>query len=291
MPKVRLSRSAIDKLPYPGKQTIYWDTRLTGFGVRVNEHSRAWLVRVRVRGAEHQENLGRCDRVDIDIAYNQAKQIIEDAEQGYSPTDRRNEAAAIKQAAEAADTADQLRNISLQEILTRYVAHRKALKTSSANLYLEELTRYCPDWLPLPIRTITGDMIVERHARIGARGAPSRAESVCKIIRALCNFTIDMYEDEVIAKNPVKKLSRLDAWYNPGRRSTYLAPEDIKPWFNALLMVPRSIPRDVLLILFFTGARSGEVSGLTWDDVDLVEGTVLFRETKSGTPLTATWKK
>ena len=35
MPRIKLSKSAIDALPTPEAETVYWDTASPGFGVKV----------------------------------------------------------------------------------------------------------------------------------------------------------------------------------------------------------------------------------------------------------------
>lgn len=35
MPRIRLTKSAIDALPTPSSDLVYWDTGLPGFGVKV----------------------------------------------------------------------------------------------------------------------------------------------------------------------------------------------------------------------------------------------------------------
>jgi hypothetical protein len=35
MPRLKLTKSAIDALPIPGKDTVYWDSAAPGFGVKV----------------------------------------------------------------------------------------------------------------------------------------------------------------------------------------------------------------------------------------------------------------
>jgi len=50
MPKARITRTSVDKLEaIPGKQIAYFDTRITGFGVKVNQNSRTYFVQCRVK--------------------------------------------------------------------------------------------------------------------------------------------------------------------------------------------------------------------------------------------------
>ena len=52
MPRLKLTKSAIDALQIPGKDTVYWDSAAPGFGVKVTPKGRkVFIVLYRVAGA------------------------------------------------------------------------------------------------------------------------------------------------------------------------------------------------------------------------------------------------
>src|ERR1700751_2860968 len=52
MPRIRLTKSAIDALPTPSSDVIYWDAALPGFGVKVTPKGRkVFVVLYRTGGA------------------------------------------------------------------------------------------------------------------------------------------------------------------------------------------------------------------------------------------------
>src|SRR5690242_20099330 len=52
MPRIRLTKSAIDALPRPPKETVYWDAGSPGFGVKVTPTGRkVFIVLYRTAGA------------------------------------------------------------------------------------------------------------------------------------------------------------------------------------------------------------------------------------------------
>src|SRR5262249_12600985 len=52
MPRIKLTKGAIDALPKPPKDTVYWDTGSPGFGVKVTPKGRkVFIVLFRVAGA------------------------------------------------------------------------------------------------------------------------------------------------------------------------------------------------------------------------------------------------
>jgi Arm DNA-binding domain len=50
MPRAKLTKSAIDALPMPPKDTVYWDNGCPGFGVKVTPKGRKVFI-VLYRGA------------------------------------------------------------------------------------------------------------------------------------------------------------------------------------------------------------------------------------------------
>ena len=263
MPKARITRTSVERLPKSDSQVIYWDTKLIGFGVRCNPDSRSWVVSYRIDSQEHRKTLGRCDRVDIDVAYTQAEAIIRDAAQNISPAGR------IKLNAPAPVSAP----VTLQMIYAEYLVARRHMKASTAAKYQEHIDRYLSDWLPLRMADITPDMIVAKHAEICTH-APVVADNVIGLVRALMNFAIDMHDGSIIARNPVAKLNKLDGWTNPRPRTSHLADSEIGPWVNACLKLAKDTTRDALLLLLHTGARRDEVLTLRWDNVDLPGETI-----------------
>ena len=53
MPRIKLTKSAIDTLPTPESDTVYWDTASPGFGVKVTPKGRkVFIVLYRLKAAE-----------------------------------------------------------------------------------------------------------------------------------------------------------------------------------------------------------------------------------------------
>jgi hypothetical protein len=44
MPRTKLTKSAIDAFPIPQSDTVYWDTALPGFGVKVTPKGRKVFI-------------------------------------------------------------------------------------------------------------------------------------------------------------------------------------------------------------------------------------------------------
>lgn len=284
MPKLRLTKTAIEKIEDEG---LYWDTRLPGFGVRVRGMSKSYFVQCRVKDPRKpggwrqlRRNLGKVEVIGLDDAQESARKIMEDAGAGITPDDRRIEKVQAEEARQRAERAEKEKDVTLKEVYTSYCSHRKTLKPGSQAEYLTTLQYHVPDWLEMPIRDITPQMVLTRHAEIGKK-SPARANNTMRIIRALCNYAIEAYED-VIIRNPTKKLSTLKAWYKIERKREFVRPSDLRKFWKAVWSLTHETPRDILLTLLFTGARAEEIESLKWKDVHFRGGFCSIRTTKSG---------
>jgi integrase len=280
MPVVRLTKTSVAALKYQEKTEEYFDTRIAGFGVRVNRNSKTYFVQTKVRKdgswAKMKETIGKVGILHFDDAEAEAERILRDAAAGITPADRRREEELRKQ-------AEDERDVTLRTIFERYrIAKEKKLKSSTADLYLTIMERYCPDWLDRPIRSITDTEVISLHATVGKR-SQAQADSLMRILRALFNHTINRYDD-IMVLNPVRKLGALDMWYRVERRSSSISDTELPTWFAAVMDLDE-MSRNYLLLLLFTGARPQEAASLKWTHLDFSHDTGVFRETKSGRPL------
>ena len=291
MPRLKLTKSSVERLkaPHPsGKlEVLYWDVELKGFGVRVSgkSTSKSYLVQRDIEGTKRcrRITIGPTNLVTIDEAREQAWSLLRDMRNGIDPKDkRRNEAAQRKAKEESAAT--------LREVLEDYLRVRKSLRPKTAHDYRKLLERYVDDWLDRPLRSITPDMIIDRHEAI-QRGIAERAmskistggstaNSVMRVVRLLWNHASERVAG--LPDNPVKRLRR--AWYPEHRRETVIRTSDLPGFYKAVTELPNPIHRDYLLLLLFTGLRRNEAAALRWDEVDFDERLIRLPKdrTKSG---------
>lgn len=295
--------TGIDNLPFEESgQKCYYDTTRKGFGLLVSTKTKTFLVQCRVKGRvapsgralEIKKTIGRFGKSDVDgfttldTALAKYNQIIADAVQGITPSERE------QMSIDAADAArkeqgriareNEAKDLTLTQLLNEYLVVKKNIKDSTADLYRNSFKWYFPEWLGIPARNITGDMVLKQHAEIGKR-SKAMANSTMKALRAVFNYAIDAHE-EIFLKNPVRKLSSLKAWYHIDRRENFIQAEDLEVWFSSVLKMESQTTRMLMLFLLFTGARKGEAVSLRWDNFNFKNDSVNIRVTKNGKPLT-----
>ena len=299
------TQTSIDDLPFEESgQKCYYDITRKGFGLLVSAKTKAFLVQCRVKGRtapsgrplEIRKTVGRFGKKDadgcitLDTALIEYNKILADATQGITPDEREQitrDAAEVDRKEQARlILAEASKDLTLSQLLEEYLLVRKTIKTSTADLYRNSFRWYFPkEWLhTIPARNITGDMVLKQHAEIGKR-SPAMANSTMKALRAVYNYALDAH-DEVFQKNPVRKLSSLQAWYSIDRRENFIQAEDLKAWFDSVQAMENLTTKMLMLFLLFTGARKGEAVNLKWCNFNFKNDSVTIRETKSGKPLT-----
>src|SRR4051812_29255621 len=95
MPRVRLTKSAIDSLPVGQIETVYWDVGLPGFGVKVTpKGKKVFLVLYRIAGAGsrlRKYTIGPYGRVTLAMAKAQAQKIFAARLDGRDPAGEKRE--------------------------------------------------------------------------------------------------------------------------------------------------------------------------------------------------------
>ncbi len=92
-------------------------------------------------------------------------------------------------------------------------------------------------------------------------------------------FTIALKEWGWIEFNPVKNVSKLK---EPRGRVRYLTADEKVRLLKACTESASPYLSLIVRIALSTGMRKGEILGLTWQDVDLITGRLLIRESKNG---------
>jgi integrase len=104
--------------------------------------------------------------------------------------------------------------------------------------------------------------------------SPARVKKSRSILYTMFN---DAIKDEIIEKNPLLVVK------SPKIPRTIIKPFTLKE-IQKILSVSTGWVQNFLALAFFTGARSGEIIGLKWEDIDLAKKQIYIqRSIKMGT--------
>lgn len=271
---IKLTKSVVDRLPLvSGRQVLYWDSELPGFGLCVGATSKSYLVQ-RTQGGRGPSRrtvkitIGKHGVFTAEEARREARDLLNRLAHGENPRGEERVQVALR--------------LTLRHAWM-HCASARGLAAKTRKEYRRALERDLVTWIDRPLSSITGAEVVERYTDLKAWLGPSSAARTMRVFRAVYNFALQLHDH--LPANPADRLKKLRLWYRDPRRRTYVRPDQLPVWYAAVMKLPNDSARDYLRLLLFTGMRRSEALGLRWDDIDLTSRTLAVPETKNGDPL------
>jgi integrase len=215
--------------------------------------SKSWIVRVQKHGRRRDIGVGSASKVPLSKARERARQIREWVEDGLDPVFEKRKAAGIPTFKEASKKVVEL--------------HRKTWRNEKHEAqWLRTLEMFAwPTLGDIRVSEITGPMVRNVLAEIWL-AKPETARRVRQRIGAVLDwaYASGYRESEAPMRSISKGLPR-----QPKKDTHFAAmPYADLPAFMKRLQERESFSRLALQFAVLTAARSGEVRGLTWDEVD-----------------------
>src|SRR6516162_8473253 len=269
MPRIRLTKSAIDALPTPKSDVVYWDAGCPGFGVKVTPKGRkVFIVLYRTGGAGsrlRKYTIGPYGRVTLHQARVAAQRVFAAKLEG-------RDAAAEKREAKRRVVADRV-----EDLLETFVAQRLSQNRSGgeiARLLRREKGNACTS---RSIHEISKRDVVELVSAIELRGAPVAANKTLKSIKTFLRWCVGRAVlDQSPAENvplPSKEIARDRVLDDDELVRIILAARKLAGPYGAIVE-----------LLALTGQRREEVARLQWEELDLTQRiwTLPKSRTKNG---------
>src|SRR5271154_3785253 len=182
MPRMKLTKSAIDALPTPQSDVVYWDAALPGFGVKVTPKGRkVFLVLYRTGGAGsklRKYTIGPYGRVTLHQARVAAQKVFAARLEGRDP------------AAEKRERKRQVVADRVKDLLETFINQRLSQNRSGpeiARLLRREMGKA---WAGRSIHEISKRDVVEVISAIEQRGAPVAANKTLKSIKTFLRWCV-----------------------------------------------------------------------------------------------------
>src|SRR5262245_53650946 len=254
MPRIRLTKSAIDALPNSKSDVVYWDAGYPGFGVKVTPKGRkVFIVLYRTAGAGstlRKYTIGPYGRVTLHQARVAAQKVFAAKLEGRDP-------AAEKREAKRRVVADRV-----EDLLEMFIAQRLSQNRSGgeiSRLLRREMGR---PWAGRSIHEITKRDVVEVVTPIEQRGAPVAANKTLKSIKTFRRWgvgraVLDQSPAEGVPL-PAKEVARDRGLDDEELARVILAARQIGGPYGGIVE-----------FLALTGQRREEVARLQWEELDL----------------------
>ena len=182
MPRIRLTKSAIDALPTPKSDVVYWDAGCPGFGVKVTPKGRkVFIVLYRTGGAGsrlRKYTIGPYGRVTLHQARVAAQKVFAAKLEGRDP-------AAEKREAKRRIVADRI-----EDLLETFIAQRLSQNRSGGEIARLLRREVGKTWAGRSIHEISKRDVVDVVTAVAQRGAPVAANKALKVIKTFLRWCV-----------------------------------------------------------------------------------------------------
>ena len=288
MTVLKLSKRAVDTAK-ADRDTFYWDSVLTGFGLKVTATGRkVYVCQYRVgggrRGLSRRYTIGvHGSPWTLDQARSEAKRVLGLAASGNDP-------ATLKQVERAALTVGELCDLYLVEgcatkkastIATdrgRIERHIKPLlgRTRVVDISRADIERFLRD---VAEGRTKADVRTRPRGRAIVDGGRGTATRTVGLLGGIFSFAVAR---GIRADNPIRGVKRF-----PDRKSErFLSPAELAKLGEALSSMEsegtNKMALSIIRLLALTGARKSEITNLKWGEVDLEHARLRLNDSKSG---------
>lgn len=182
MPRVKLTKSAIDALPTTTKDVVYWDSGNPGFGVKVTPKGRkVFIVLYRAGGAGsrlRKYTIGPYGRVTLHQARASALRIFAVRTEGRDP-------ATEKQQARRRLLADRVGDV-IELFISEHVSQNRSAGEIS-RLLRRDVT---PKWATHSVHEIDKRQVIDLVMEIAARGTTAAANKLLKVVKTFFGWCV-----------------------------------------------------------------------------------------------------
>lgn len=273
---MKMTKANIAALRPGGRPTLYWDENRDhpGLGILVGvKGAKTWVLqaKVRGRGVTRRLSLGPVSTMTPEQAWERAVPLRRELDGGTDPKAKKHKPATVREALET------------------YLATRRRkgqpLRERSLADYRGRVERLLTPWLDMQVAAITHEMVQRRFLDISDEVAARRAagdsvggvnvtggataNGAMTIFRAL--WKDQKARDPAMASLPDPTALLRGQLHELKPRKRRVATEDFPRFYAAVQALPNRLYRDLLSLAIFTGWREGELTGLSWAEVDLKE--------------------
>ena len=252
------------------KDTVYWDSALKGFGVRVYPSgAKVYVVQTRGPGGPKRVAVGRHGVITTNQARRRAALMLARIKAGEAPG--------------SAPAARPPRGPTVAELAERYFREHVAVhckpRTADAYRYLVE-RHILPAFGNLPVGALDRRHVSDLHYKL--RNTPCAANEAVALLSRMLNRA-EAWGLTPAGGNPCRHVVK----YRQRRRERFLTEREFRRIGRTLAALEAAgrVPvhaAAALRLLMLTGCRCNEILALRWDDVHLDAREIRLRDSKTG---------
>lgn len=286
-----LTKSFIDSLKFtdPSKPDFYWDSEVSGFGLKIGSRSKSYIFQGRVGKKTVRIKIGDVKNWKLKDAKDQANRFAVLCNDGINPL---QEKAKRISEAEQQDEFIKKQNIKFIEGWNIYLLENRSKwrersyqdHIEMARGGLDPLTNkvYKPqpihELLDLKLSELTKDFFILWLEKNNDFRKTSTSKSY-RLVRAFLNWCEederfsgiipkDSYSSKKVKKDVQKTRAKNDC----------LLKEQLSPWFEEILKIENKKIAFIFVFALLTGARKNEILTLEWKNIDFKWKTIQLKD-------------
>jgi hypothetical protein len=264
--KIKLTKTTVERLaPVEGKQLVFWDTDIVGFGVRVSPGgSRAFFYQGRLKGKLKKITIGKLGRITAEQARKDAKRIQSMMELGQDPSPK---------------DATNKTEPTFGDLMTAYVELLEQQGKLSApnvkNQIARDIEKAFPKLWATPVSKIQLEDCMQIVGKLKDEGKPRQADKIRSYIRTAFSEAINARGDV----NMPASMRRLKITYNPARdmrkvkgssnaKDRALSLAEFRAYWRRVKALPEPHRSLAMLHVLTGGQRQQQLARVTLADID-----------------------
>lgn len=284
---MRLNARTISALKVNGKDAVYWDARLTGFGVRIKPNGhKTYVIQYRYRGQSKRITIGDLGTWILDEAKEHARKLLQLVDQGKDPQHYKPEATL---------TVSELCSEYLTKLDAGLILGRKGTPKKASTAYTDRgrIKRHIIPLLgSISIRELTKvdikhfveavtlgktklDLRTKKQGRSIVKGGSGTARRTTGLLGGILSYAV---EEGYIESNPCSGVRRP----KDRKRTRRLSQAEYLELGQKLPFLDPWQARVCIRLIALTGMRRQEALGLKWSQVDLERRILVLTDTKTG---------
>ena len=279
-------RVATFKCKAGSKQSIFWDGKTPGLGVRVTSSgAKSYIFQAELHGKTIRLTIGDQRAWSISEAQAEAAKLKVLTDQSIDPRQKAADEKSAKQAAAEAKKAQEAREtVTVAKAWDKYLIERKEFwgdrhyqdhvemmrPGGERRARSRELTK--PGVIASLANVRLMDLTTEKVQEWATREAetrPGRARIGYRLLKVFLTWCTEQPEyRQIVTFNPAKNKRTREILGKPEVNEVVLQREQLPAWFNAIKQIRNPATSAYFQTLLLIGSRPKELLELKWEDID-----------------------